>query len=358
MPHANSRFSRPRATSPSASDGTLPCSAVSSAASSLRCWSTRFRIRNMISVRFDSDVARQAGNAAFAPRPRRPLLLDDAKSTHLRLGRSPGRTPGPARPDVPATRRPPIQWPIAGSEVEAEPAGSASWVIEVSSCGGAGGGSLPATLLRRADRSATGARCRGAARGARGGRQIRGRAAGSGQSGSGSAEERRRAGTTAGRRLQRDRHRRPRSASAPARRDRDAPGRLQRPEDHRVPPGERDDERAHRPQGERRTGTRRPPRRANTPAGEHDDDHAMTPSVASASYACDGCDGTSGASDSHGPGPRYAVAHGPSHGTPCPPPPRTIVSLPAASARRSGQDQRVAASVRPGRRAATRPPRP
>ncbi len=60
-PHANSRFSTPRAISPSASDGTLPCSAVSSAARSRRCWSTRFRIRNRISVRFDSEVARQAG---------------------------------------------------------------------------------------------------------------------------------------------------------------------------------------------------------------------------------------------------------------------------------------------------------
>ena len=66
MPHANSRFSRPRAISPSASDGTLPCSAVSRAASSVRCVSTRFRIRNMMSVRFESEVARQAGKAAFA----------------------------------------------------------------------------------------------------------------------------------------------------------------------------------------------------------------------------------------------------------------------------------------------------
>ena len=66
MPVANSRFSRPRATSPSASDGTLPCSAVSSAAISRRCWSTRLRMRNMISVRFESDVARQAGKAALA----------------------------------------------------------------------------------------------------------------------------------------------------------------------------------------------------------------------------------------------------------------------------------------------------
>ena len=66
MPHANSRFSRPRAISPSASEGTLPCSAVSSAASSVRRASTRFRMRNMISVRFEMDVARHAGKAAFA----------------------------------------------------------------------------------------------------------------------------------------------------------------------------------------------------------------------------------------------------------------------------------------------------
>ena len=61
MPHANSRFSSPRAISPRASEGTLPCSAVRCAASSSRCCSTRFRIRNRMSVRFESDVARQAG---------------------------------------------------------------------------------------------------------------------------------------------------------------------------------------------------------------------------------------------------------------------------------------------------------
>ena len=76
MPQANSRFSMPRAISPSASEGTLPCSAVRWAASSLRCASTRFRIWNMMSVRFDSDVARQAGKAAFAPRRPRPDLVD------------------------------------------------------------------------------------------------------------------------------------------------------------------------------------------------------------------------------------------------------------------------------------------
>ncbi|OGO57311.1 MAG: hypothetical protein A2V85_15565 [Chloroflexi bacterium RBG_16_72_14] len=82
-PHANSRFSRPRASSPSASEGTLPCSAVSRAAMSLRWWSTRFRMRNMMSVRFDSEVARQAGNAAFAAATARSTSSAEAKSTHL-----------------------------------------------------------------------------------------------------------------------------------------------------------------------------------------------------------------------------------------------------------------------------------
>ena len=66
MPVANSRFSRPRATSPWASVGTLPCSAVRKAAMSLRCSSTRLRMRNMISVRRLRDVARQPVKASRA----------------------------------------------------------------------------------------------------------------------------------------------------------------------------------------------------------------------------------------------------------------------------------------------------
>jgi hypothetical protein len=81
MPVANSMFSSPRATSPSASDGTLPCSAVSSAASSLRCWSTRFRILNMISVRFEIEVARHPGKAATAAATATSTSSTDAKST-------------------------------------------------------------------------------------------------------------------------------------------------------------------------------------------------------------------------------------------------------------------------------------
>ena len=83
MPHANSRFSIPRAISPSASDGTLPCSAVSSAASSLRLASTRFRILNMMSVRLESEVARQAGKAVLAAATAAETSVTDAKSTYL-----------------------------------------------------------------------------------------------------------------------------------------------------------------------------------------------------------------------------------------------------------------------------------
>ena len=111
MPHANSRFSRPRAISPSASEGTLPCSAVRCAASSWRCVSTRFRILNMISVRFDSDVARQAGNAALAAATAASTSSAEAKSTCLRQAcRSPGRRRRPRARTCPATLRPPIQW--------------------------------------------------------------------------------------------------------------------------------------------------------------------------------------------------------------------------------------------------------
>ena len=71
----------PRAISPSASEGTLPCSAVRWAASSWRLASTRFRILNMMSVRFESEVARQAGNAALAAATAAPTSSIEARST-------------------------------------------------------------------------------------------------------------------------------------------------------------------------------------------------------------------------------------------------------------------------------------
>ena len=66
MPQANSTTSWPRLTSPSASESTLPCSAVMIAASSsLRAFSSS-RNANRTWVRLASDVSRHLGNAASA----------------------------------------------------------------------------------------------------------------------------------------------------------------------------------------------------------------------------------------------------------------------------------------------------
>ena len=59
MPQANSTTSSPRATSPSASDTTLPCSAVIRVARSRACLAISSRNRNITSARRTSDVSRQ-----------------------------------------------------------------------------------------------------------------------------------------------------------------------------------------------------------------------------------------------------------------------------------------------------------
>src|SRR5829696_10176171 len=103
-------------------------------------------MRNMMSVRFDSEVARQPGKAAAAAATADPSSSVDAKSTHFSWVPVAGLNTGPRRPDVPATALPPIQWPMAGSEVVAEPAGSASWVIDAPPAEAEGHGVVPATL--------------------------------------------------------------------------------------------------------------------------------------------------------------------------------------------------------------------
>ena len=89
MPQANSTFSRPRATSPRASDGTLPCSDVRNAAISWRWVSTRFRIRNRISVRFDERRGAPARERGLRRRDRGVDLLD-RREVDL-AGQPPGR---------------------------------------------------------------------------------------------------------------------------------------------------------------------------------------------------------------------------------------------------------------------------
>ena len=65
-PQANSTTSRPRVTSPRASEMTLPCSALMIAASSSAWVSMRSRSRFMSRARRSGGVAAQAGNAARA----------------------------------------------------------------------------------------------------------------------------------------------------------------------------------------------------------------------------------------------------------------------------------------------------
>ena len=81
MPQANSTTSWPRVTSPSASESTLPCSAVMIAASSsLRSLSSS-RKANMIRARLVSDVRPHSWNAALAASIASSITRTEAKST-------------------------------------------------------------------------------------------------------------------------------------------------------------------------------------------------------------------------------------------------------------------------------------
>jgi hypothetical protein len=66
MPHASSTISMPRATSPSASECTLPCSAVISSAISSRWASSSSRYLNSTAVRLASEDSPQDSKAALA----------------------------------------------------------------------------------------------------------------------------------------------------------------------------------------------------------------------------------------------------------------------------------------------------
>ena len=114
IPQANSTTSRPRATSPIASESTLPCSAVRIRARSSRCVRGRARgCANISSARFASDVVaprRRTPPSRTAPRRRPPR---PRRGRPRRSGRrEPGCRRRPLRPDVPSTRFPPIQWGI------------------------------------------------------------------------------------------------------------------------------------------------------------------------------------------------------------------------------------------------------
>ena len=130
----------PRAISPSASDGTLPCSAVRNAASSLRWVSTRLRTRNITSVRLESDVARQPGKAAFAAATAASTSAD-RREVHLARDLAGGRvvdgTPPAGRAGNPSPADPVGDASGRGDD-ERELTGSATWVIDEPRVGRAG----------------------------------------------------------------------------------------------------------------------------------------------------------------------------------------------------------------------------
>ncbi len=110
IPQAYSITSRPRATSPSASESTLPCSAVSRRAMSSRCSWQSSRMRKKSSARRASETARQLSNASLAFATAASISSTEAKSTSPLCSPVAGFHTGPLRPDVPGTLFPPIQW--------------------------------------------------------------------------------------------------------------------------------------------------------------------------------------------------------------------------------------------------------
>ena len=103
MPQANSTTSRPRCTSPSASDSTLPCSAVMIAESSRRSRSSSSFSLNMTRARRSGGVAAQAGQAAAAAAAALFTSAVSASATRPETSPAAGLYTSPNLPLVPAT---------------------------------------------------------------------------------------------------------------------------------------------------------------------------------------------------------------------------------------------------------------
>ncbi|SPU85324.1 Uncharacterised protein [Burkholderia cenocepacia] len=105
-PHANSMMSMPRATSPCASENTLPCSAVMIAASVSRCSFISCRKRCSTRARRIGGVSAQAGNAARADATARSTSSLPASATRRTARPRAGLKTSWKRPLRPATGAP------------------------------------------------------------------------------------------------------------------------------------------------------------------------------------------------------------------------------------------------------------
>lgn len=110
MPQARSTISRPRATSPSASEWTLPCSAVISSAIASRLASSSARNLKRIVVRCARDEVPQVAKASLAAATAASTSSTEASATRVVTAPVAGSVTGPQLPDVPSTALPPIQW--------------------------------------------------------------------------------------------------------------------------------------------------------------------------------------------------------------------------------------------------------
>src|ERR1017187_5205184 len=112
MPQANSTFSRPRATSPSASAMVFPFSRLMNVASWLRCSAIKLRRLNKTSARRDRGVDRHSAAAAVAAATARSTSSTPAKPTSAMISPVAGLVTAPLRPEVAATGFPLIQCEI------------------------------------------------------------------------------------------------------------------------------------------------------------------------------------------------------------------------------------------------------
>src|SRR5690348_1108664 len=110
MPQANSTTSRPRCTSPAASESTLPCSSETISASSLVRALTSSRKVNSTFVRCESDDCDHDSNAAAAVCTASLTSSVAASSTSACCSPVAGFHTGLVRLDVPVAGLPPIQW--------------------------------------------------------------------------------------------------------------------------------------------------------------------------------------------------------------------------------------------------------
>src|SRR5579875_47862 len=126
IPQANSTTSRPLATSPAASEMTLPCSELISAASSCCRATSCCRKANITAVRLASEVSRQAGKACAAAVTAASTSALPAKSTEPVTWTVAGLSISPRRLASPVHGLPPTQWlqclPDRFSALRASPA--------------------------------------------------------------------------------------------------------------------------------------------------------------------------------------------------------------------------------------------